>query len=121
MKRFRPRLTVRAMILLVAVVALGLFAWTEFRDGSPPRFVLRGIPARIAQLRPGMTRQETHDILGLDTPWWLGGTSARSGPGYGGGHWMQETYYLREMETVVRQASVGGGAPAPCSSGFRRR
>ena len=53
----RVRLTVRSMMVLIAVVALGLVLVLaeEFQDGIPPRFVVRGIPKRIARLRPGMT------------------------------------------------------------------
>ena len=115
MKRFRPRLTVRALILLVAAVALGLFAWTEFRDGPPPRFVLRGIPARIARLRPGMTYREAHAILGLDRPWWQGGTSARPGSGESGGHRISESYHLRGPRMVIGQVIVEGTATGPVS------
>jgi hypothetical protein len=51
----RVRLTVRSMMVFIAVVALGLVVAEEFQDGLPPRFVVRGIPKRIARLRPGVT------------------------------------------------------------------
>lgn len=72
----RVRLRLRHAMVLVAVVAIGLFAWEEFRDGFPPRFVVRGIPARIARVKPGMSYQQTMDILGLETSWLQGGSDA---------------------------------------------
>src|SRR5262245_31898138 len=72
----RVRVTLRSMMVLVAVVALGLAVVEEFRDGLPPRFVVRSIPRRIARLRPGMTPEEAHESLGFGRPWLLGGMSA---------------------------------------------
>jgi hypothetical protein len=66
------------MMVLVAVVALGLAVVEEFQDGLPPRFVLRGIPGRIARLRPGMTPAEAYETLGIRRPWLLGGMGASS-------------------------------------------
>jgi hypothetical protein len=64
------------MMVVVAVVALGLAVVEEFQDGLPPRFVVRGIPMRIARLRPGMTVEQAHEILGLERPWLVGGIGA---------------------------------------------
>ena len=72
----RVRMTLRRSMSLVALVALGLFAYAEFQDGSPPRFVVRGIPDRIARLRPGMTYEEAEEVLGLGKSWLRGGLSA---------------------------------------------
>lgn len=82
-------------MLLVALVALGLFAWQELRDGMPPRFVVRGIPARIAKLKPGMTYEEAKEILGLEKSWLRGGTSAMSGPIEGSGLGISMNYAVR--------------------------
>ena len=73
----RARFTLRSMMVFVAVVALGLAVVEEFQDGLPPRFVLRDIPRRIARLRPGMTSEQAHEILGLERTWLLGGIGAR--------------------------------------------
>jgi hypothetical protein len=83
------------MIALVAVSALGLFLAREFEEGMPPRFVVRGIPARIGRLRPGMSRAEVREILGVDTSWFWGGTGAKFAIGHGGAHWSSETYLVR--------------------------
>jgi hypothetical protein len=74
----RGRFTLRSMMVLVAVVALGLAVVEEFQDGLPPQFVVRGIPRRIARIRPGMTLAHAHEILGLERPWLLGGIGART-------------------------------------------
>ncbi len=71
--RRRLRLSVRALLGLVAVLTLSLFLHGELKDGMPPRFVLRGIPARMARLKEGMSRAEAHRILGFDRPWYRGG------------------------------------------------
>jgi hypothetical protein len=63
----RVRLTVQGMLRLMAVIAVALFVAREFWDGLPPRFVVNGIPGRIEQLRPGMTWEQTRNILGLGT------------------------------------------------------
>jgi hypothetical protein len=64
-------------MVFVAVVTLGLAVVEEFQDGLPPRFVVRGIPRRIARLRRGMTPEQAHEILNLERPWLLGGIGAR--------------------------------------------
>ncbi|WP_169977694.1 hypothetical protein [Tautonia rosea] len=109
----RVRLTVRGMICLVAVVAVALFVAREFRDGLPPRFVVDGIPKRIERLRPGMTREQTREILGLETSWLRGGTDARFHLGSAGAHRIRETYYVRSPRPVVIRASIGGGPVGP--------
>lgn len=101
----RIRLTVRQILLLVAVVAIGLFAWVEFRDGIPPRFVLNGVPARVARLRPGMSYQEAKEILGLETSWLRGGTSAWSNYGSGDGKRMEWVYALRQEQLTAAEAA----------------
>ncbi len=79
------RFTVRRLMFLVAAIAVGLALLGEFGEGLPPRFVVRGIPARIARLRPGMTWEQTHEILGLEQTWLTGGTGAQFGGGDGNG------------------------------------
>ena len=107
------RFTVRRLMLLVAAIAVGLVFLGEFGEGLPPRFVVRGIPARIARLRPGMTWEQTHEILGLEKTWLMGGTGAKFGGGEGNGHYMVEGYLVRPVRVVVVMARVGGGNPAP--------
>jgi hypothetical protein len=109
----RVRFRVRWLMLLVAAVAVGLALVGEFGEGLPPRFVVRGIPARIARLRPGMTWEQTHEILGLERTWLMGGTGAQFGGGDGNGHYMVEGYLVRPVRAVVVMARVGGGNPAP--------
>lgn len=101
----RIRLTFRRIMLLVAVVAVGLFAWVEFRDGIPPRFVLDGVPARVARLRPGMSYQETKEILGLETSWLRGGTSASTYYGSGDRKRMDWVYALRQEQLTAAAAA----------------
>lgn len=101
----RIRLTLRRITLLVALVAVGLFAWVEFRDGIPPRFVLNGVPARVARLRPGMSYQETKEILGLETSWLGGGTSAWTYYGSGDRKRMEWVYALRQEQLTAAAAA----------------
>jgi hypothetical protein len=100
-------------MLLVAAIALGLALLGEFGEGLPPRFVVRGIPARIARLRPGMTWEQTREILGLEQSWLVGGTGAYFGGGEGNGYDMLEAYWVRPPRTVVVMSRVEGGDPAP--------
>src|SRR5215471_10543732 len=72
-----PRFTVRNLMLITAMVAVGLFVAQESWEGMPPRSVVQGIPARIARLKPGMTVRQVHDILGLEKSWLKGGTDAK--------------------------------------------
>ena len=103
----RLRFSVRQLMVVVAIVAMGLFCWEEFKEGVPPRFVVRGIPGRIARLRPGMSRKETHKILGLDRSWIWGGSSATPFELIERAHTIDETYLLREMTPVrMRTASI---------------
>jgi hypothetical protein len=109
----RVRVTVRLMMVLIAVVALGLAIGEEFQEGIPPRFVVRGMPKRIDRLRAGMSWEQTREILGLEETWLTGGTSAHFSNGGGNGRSMYEVYYVRPPRIVVRKARVGGGNPAP--------
>ena len=109
----RVRFRVRWLMLLVAAIAVGLALLGEFGEGLPPRFVVRGIPARIARLRPGMTWEQTREILGLEQSWLVGGTGAHFGGGVGNGHSMLEAYWVRPPRAVVVMARVAGGDPAP--------
>jgi hypothetical protein len=104
----RPRLTVRGMTLLVALVALGLFVAEEMADGLPPRFVVRGIPARMARLRPGMTWRQAADILGLDRSWLRGGLNDPQWSGSGNRQYLCMDYFVRPNRTVMVPARDGG-------------
>ena len=108
----RMRLTLRHATFLVALVALGLFAWVEFRDGIPPRCVLNGVPARIACLRPGMSYRETKEILGLETSWLRGGTSAWTYYGSGDRKSMVWVYALRQ-EQITAEVAARAKAQSP--------
>jgi hypothetical protein len=105
-------------MLITVVFALGFFVVQEFWDGMPPRFVVKGIPARFNRLRPGMTWEQTRDILGLETSWLRGGTNASFEHGEGNGHYMHEVYNVRSPRIVMEIASVGGGPFQP--TGFYR-
>lgn len=109
----RVRWTVRRAMILVAGIALGLFLWEEFQDGLPPRFVVRGVPARIARLRPGMSEAEVAEILGLEKSWLEGGTSARFHLGLWDRGSRTDTYLIRPMQAVAGMASIQGGPPTP--------
>lgn len=98
-----------AMIAFVLFLALA----REFEDGLPPRFVVNGIPNRIERLRPGMTYEQTRDILGLEKSWLHGGTDARLFSGEGNGHVHYEEYHVRPMRRAVVNARVRGGPPEP--------
>jgi hypothetical protein len=100
-------------MLIVATIAVGLTLVGEFGEGLPPRYVVRGIPTRMARLRPGTTWEQTHEILGLEQTWLTGGTGARFGHGDGSGQSMHEVYYVRPPRIVVGMARVEGGNPAP--------
>jgi hypothetical protein len=71
------RFTLRNLMVVTAICAVVLFVAQEFREGMPPRSAVRGIPARIARLKPGMTFRQVHDILGLEKSWFKGGTDAK--------------------------------------------
>lgn len=109
----RVRLTVRSMMVFIAVVALGLVVAEEFQDGLPPRFVVRGLPKRIERLRPGMSWEQAREILGLEQSWFTGGTSARFEGGDGNGHYMHVVYDVRPPRVVVRMGQMRGGDHAP--------
>jgi hypothetical protein len=108
----RPRFSVRWMMVAVALVAAGLFVEREFGEGLPPNYVLRGIPARIERLKPGMTRMQVHEILGLKKSWLEGGLSAKYGPGRLAFRIMSESYDLRPLRWVNRYARLGNPCPA---------
>jgi hypothetical protein len=101
------RFSIRGMILLVAIIAVGCFIAQEFQDGLPPRFILRRIPGRIEQLRPGMTRQQTYDLLGLKKSWIRGGIGATFGLTQGGANRTHETFYLRPNRPFVLNHGSG--------------
>jgi hypothetical protein len=111
------RFTVRRLMLLVAAIAVGLVFLGEFGEGLPPQFVVRGIPARIARLRPGMNWEQTREILGLEQSWLLGGTGAYYvANGGGNGHYWLEAYCVRTPRAVVVMKAVGGGNAAPVNT-----
>jgi len=107
MPRLRVRWTVRGLIVAVAVLALGLAVAQEFGDGLPPRFVLRGIPGRVSQLRPGMSREQTFEILGVGRSWLRGGTGARFQFAFGSGGYSYESLVVRQGRAVVRKPRQG--------------
>jgi hypothetical protein len=107
----RVQFTVRSMMVLIALVALGLVLAEEFQDGIPPRFVVCGIPKRVGWLRPGMTWEQTREILGLEQTWLTGGTGGRPAHCWGDGHYMHLVYDVRPTKIVVRGARAGGGSP----------
>jgi hypothetical protein len=101
------------MTVLVLAIAVALGIAREFRNGVPPEFVVRGIPARIARLRPGMTRAEVREILGLDKSWVWGGTDARFDGGEGNGRGFIEVYVLGPKRFVYVISKVDGKTVVP--------
>jgi hypothetical protein len=115
----RVRFTVRRLMLLVAVIAVSLVLVGEFGEVCPPRYVLRGIPGRLAQLRSGMTRRQAHEILGLKKSWIRGGLGATY---WGVERWGSSEYeeiYVR-APTVVAIKNEGGPSRVLTSSGMIR-
>ncbi len=99
-----PRFTVRNLMFITAIFAVGLFVAQEFWEGIPPRSVVQGIPARIARLEPGMTFEQVHDILGLEKSWLMGGTDAKI-------LLAQENGPIYHLVCYVRPASRVTGTP----------
>lgn len=106
----RVRMTLRRSMVVTALVALGLFLCEEFRDGSPPRFVVRSIPDRIARLRPGMTYEEAEQMLGLEKSWLRGGISGREPMVLMDGCFVFGTYPIGSGPAVTTTAA--GTAPS---------
>lgn len=106
----RVRITVRRLMIVVATVAVVLFFVREFQDGLPPRFVLRGVPERIERLQPGMSKEQTYEILGLKKSWIWGGTSAKPWIGEGNNHYIHETFCIRPMRIVELNPPNGGSS-----------
>jgi hypothetical protein len=104
-------------MVLTAIFAVGLVLAQEFGEGMPPRAVVRGIPARIARLEPGMTFRQVHEILGLEQSWFKGGTDAKcllaeeNGPRY------HAVYFVRPACRVAGPPNVKG---IPTSLGVYR-
>lgn len=106
----RPRLSVRAAIVLVALSAVGLVAWEEFREGMPPRSTLRSIPGRIGRLKAGMTEAEAWGVLGMDRPWYLGGLETQPvSTTRLGRQRVFEHHFLLPIEPVPRPGGTGTG------------
>src|SRR4051794_14079248 len=72
-----PRFTVRSLMSITAIFAVGLFVAQEFGEGMPPRSVVLGIPARLERLKPGMGYRQVQELLGLEKPWLEGGMGAQ--------------------------------------------
>lgn len=115
MRWTRPRFTVRRALILVAAVAVALSVIREeFGDGLPPRWIIRDLPRRVERLRPGMTREQVKDVLGLDRSWLLGGL----GPS-GEVHCLGNSYARKEFHKIRDRGSfqfLGEGRPRPVSS-----
>ncbi|QDV35865.1 hypothetical protein [Tautonia plasticadhaerens] len=102
------RVSVRALMAMVAAVAIALVTFVEFRQGIPSRSVVRGIPARFERLEYGMPRAEALAILGLDRSWLRGGISAIRGMTFGKYHGYSESYSVRPDRIVTVDAKVDG-------------
>lgn len=96
---------------LVAAVAVALLVVMEFRDGLPPRFVIRSIPGRVAQLERGMSHPQVSEILGLERSWILGGTGAQFHMGSGNARTRYDTYIFRPLRTVTLEQPDGTSSP----------
>lgn len=108
----RVRMTLRRSMGLVALAALAFFAWEEFHDGSPPRFIVRRIPERIARLRPDMTYEQVDEILGLEKSWLRGGLSATNWVGIGDGPSLFASYQIGPQQPATPPAMGAGPVPA---------
>lgn len=107
----RPSLSLRRAMVLAAGLAAAIAAYRVFRDGLPPRSVVRAIPARIERLRPGMSREEARDVLGIGRPWYRGGTGAESRTCEGNGRSMHVTYYIRPLRRLTVSGTAADGSP----------
>ena len=103
----RPRFTVWRLMLVVAAIAAGLVLVGEFGEGLPPRYILRGIPARIDRLRRGMTRRQSYAILGLNQSWMTGGIGARPGERERRLNSIHEAHYVRAPRIVIMNHEGG--------------
>jgi hypothetical protein len=103
-----PRFTVRTLMFITAVFAVGLFVAQEFWEGMPPRSVVQGIPARIGRLKPGMAFQQVHDILGLEKSWLEGGTDAKCLLSQETGPLYHAVYFVRPASRVAGTPNVKG-------------
>jgi hypothetical protein len=107
------------MMVAAAAVAVTIGLVMEFGDGLPPRTVIRRVPARLHQLRPGMTRKQAHEILRLRESWLTGGLGATYGEGVLANRTMTETYDLRPHERYNRYATPKHPFPAISSLRWR--
>lgn len=107
----RVRFGVRAILLVVAASALAMLTYVEFKDGSPPRFVIRAIPGRIAKLKPGMPRSEVRQILGLGRPWHYGGTGDSKWQGFYAWPVSIEDHSVRPRGIAAAIVPIGGMGP----------
>jgi hypothetical protein len=105
-----PRLTTRNLMFITAVFAVGLFVAQETWEGMPPRSVVQGIPARIAQLEPGMSYLEVHEILGLAKSWSGGGTDAKHFVGEDYGSFDHTIYTVGPVYLVPGKPNLKGFA-----------
>ncbi|WP_165070550.1 hypothetical protein [Paludisphaera rhizosphaerae] len=104
----RVRITLRRSMALVALAALSLFAYEEFQDGVPPRFIVRSIPDRFARLRPDMTYEQVEEILGLEKSWLRGGLSASNWIGIGNGPFLFASYQIG-LQQPTTPPGMGAG------------
>jgi hypothetical protein len=103
-----PRFTVRKLMFVTAIFAVGLFVAQESWEGMPPRSVVQGIPARIGRLEPGMTFQQVHDILGLEKSWLMGGIDANCLLSEENGPFNHAVYFVRPGSRVTGTPNVKG-------------
>ncbi len=108
MRRPRFRITVRATLGLVAACALAMLLYGELKDGLPPRFIVRTLPARIACLRSGMPRAEARDILGIGRPWYRGGLGELTTSSVGAGVFTSEICPIRPTKFAFELNPSGG-------------
>ncbi len=103
-----PRFTIRNLMFITAVFAVGLFVAQESWEGMPPRSVVQGIPARIARLEPGMSYRQVHDILGLEKSWSEGGTDAKTFLGEDHGSFDHTIYTVGPVYLVAGKPNLKG-------------
>jgi hypothetical protein len=99
----RVRITVRRIMMAVAMAAVAIIIMHEFYEGIPPRFIMRSLPGRIKRLQPGMAAVQARDILGLKRSWVLGGLGVRRHGMMSGAYMTTEHYQFENPTEMVLQ------------------
>jgi hypothetical protein len=102
-----PQFTVRRLMFITAIFAVGSFIAREFWEGMPPRSVVLGIPARLERLKPGMGYSQVQELLGLEKHWLKGGIGAQCVLSVGDGWETLFVYRVRPTKRPRPKPGVG--------------